>query len=149
MEILSEHFRILSALINIILGISIAFYIYHRSIKLNYPYIKYLIQFIILFNMGMVILFVGKYVELNLLDRLSPDLIRRLLSLVVLSFIFILFGIVYTILHLAWGLRNKTLRKRDNTLFLAGTAGIAVIHLIESIFFISLNRSRGLKSYLD
>ena len=142
MVFFSEHFRILSALINIILGISIAFFIYHRTIKLPYAYLKYLIRFTILFNSGMVILFIGKYVELNLLDRLPPDLLQHLLGFAILGFILILFGIDYAILQIALGLQGKSLIKRARVLILAGVTGIAVIYLIEIVFIRSLEAVR-------
>jgi DNA-binding CsgD family transcriptional regulator len=138
MAFFSEHFRILSALINIILGISIAFIIYHRTIRLPYGYLKYLIRFTILFNSGMVILFIGKYVELNLLDRLPADLLPHLLGFAILCFIVILFGIDYAILQIALGLQGKILIKRVRVLIFTGIAVIAVIYLIENVFFRSL-----------
>jgi len=68
-----EHFRIISAIVNIILGTAIAYTIRQRYRKFHFPYLKNLLKHVLLLNGGIFLLLTGKYFELNLMASWNPE----------------------------------------------------------------------------
>lgn len=112
MVLIQEHFRILGSLVNLIFGLYIIFFIYNRMSKLPYLYIKNLLRFSILFNLGLIILLISKYAGLNLLNYISPDLVSLLMKSLILCVAIVLYWMEYEIVQIVCGLMGKTLPKR-------------------------------------
>ena len=67
-----EHFRIISAVINLILGTAISFAIQQRYRAFQFPYLKNLLNHVLLINSAIFLLLAGKYFELNLSASWTP-----------------------------------------------------------------------------
>lgn len=145
---IQEHFRILSALINLILGSYIAYYIYYRTSKLPYPYIKHIIRFIILFNLCIVIVLISKYVGLNLLNRISPNLIQRLIESMIVCIVLILCWMEYEIIQIILGLLEKKLTEKYKVWSIIGLVSILIYCFVEIVFLHNLKPIQFLSIFL-
>jgi DNA-binding CsgD family transcriptional regulator len=64
-------------------------------------------------NLCVLLLLVGKYVELNLMQNLSPDVLHFLRSAAFLLVILFVYGMVRSFLHIVVGLVGKPISKRS------------------------------------
>lgn len=133
-----EHVRIFSAVINLIIGTCIAFYAYLKSKSLSYPFLKYLVHYIIYFNLCVVILLVGKYFELNLMENVSHRNISILRDMAVLFAVLFGYGMITSILRIGFGIRDENIPTRYKLWIMAG---LIVILCCYSVKFIYPNQS--------
>jgi len=78
-----EHVRILSAVINLMAGVWIAYAIHQCRVRFALPVLMPLFRLVVFFNLEILLLLFAKYTELNLLPSLSMPVLTafRLLAL--------------------------------------------------------------------
>ncbi len=89
-----EHFRIISAVINIILGTAIAYAVQQRYRAFHFPYLKNLLNHVLLINSGIFLLLAGKYFELNLSASWAPEQIGFLKDAAIIIVLLLLSGMI-------------------------------------------------------
>lgn len=89
-----EHFRIISAVINIILGIAIVYVIQQQYRKFHFPYLQNLLKHVLLLNAGIFLLLTGKYFELNLMASWNPERIGFLRDTAITITMLLLSGMI-------------------------------------------------------
>lgn len=135
-----EHVRIFSAVINLILGTWLVFYIYQKNKSLSYPFLKYLYHYVIYYNLCIVIILLGKYFELNLMESISPGSISILKDMAVLCAILFGYGMIISILRIAFGIRDQTVPLRYKIWTSTGLA-VLILHYCTKFIFLSQDPS--------
>lgn len=135
-----EHVRIFSAVINLIFGTWLVFYIYQKSKSPSYPFLKYLYHYVIYYNLCIVILLLGKYFELNLMENVSPKSILIVKNMAILFVILFGYGMVTSMLRIAFGLKDQDVRLRYKIWTMTGFV-VIILHYCAKFIFLNQDPS--------
>jgi DNA-binding CsgD family transcriptional regulator len=129
-----EHVRIISTILNLIIGTAVAFAVYQKYWTYGFPYLKHLAHYVILINGGFFLLLSGKYFELNLMDSFTPEQISVLKDMAIIVAV-ILLGCVVVKLHaLKWSFRRE--EKRSLSVWLAAIGLLVALASFPIRYFI-------------
>lgn len=104
-----EHVRIFSAVINLIVGTWVVIYVAQKRRAYDYPFLSPLIRHIVFYNLCIVVLLMGKYAELNLMERLPPQTLSILKNIAILCIVFFAFGMITSLLRIASELKGTAI----------------------------------------
>lgn len=90
-----EHFRIISAVINLILGTIIAFTMQQGYRTFRFPYLRHLLNHILLFNGCIFLLLAGKYFELNLMVSWTQKQIGHYQDTAIITALLLFGGMIF------------------------------------------------------
>ena len=111
MDQIDEHIKILTVLINIIIGTGIIVYIHYLNKFYSYKYLKFIALYVILYNILMLFFLFYKYINIvNFYKyRTKPD---------IFSILIIIIGLLmnYVLIKAVFELRGKILTKRNRKL---------------------------------
>ena len=74
-----DHLKLFSVIFNVIIGSGILIYAFQMYRRYQYPFLKYLTIHIALSNLGLLVLFIAKYIELNV-ETTPSSLVAEILS---------------------------------------------------------------------
>lgn len=144
-----EHYRILSAIINLVVGTAIAFYIYQKYKIYKYAFLKPVIHLTIFFNLCILVMVIAKYFTLNLNEKLSAQTVQVLGNIGVLAILLFLYGMIFSVLQISFGLKGRDIPKSYKTWITIGVTVIVFCYIVKLIYpqtsssFIWLNTILG------
>ena len=108
---MTEHFRLLSAVINLVLGTWLAFFFFQKARIVRISALKYLAHLVLCFDFLLFVYLIVKYVSLNLPDTI-PDPTRTPLQIIALfTVISLLHGMVFSVIRLFFDLRKESIHR--------------------------------------
>ena len=118
---MTEHLKLFSVIVNLVIGTSITVVVLQKAKSYGYEFLKPLSAHIILFNTGLMTLFILKYLDLNLpqppVDS-RPSLGSDAIGLIVYILIM---AMAYAMLRIVRGFQKKPLSRRLNASILFGS----------------------------
>ncbi|UCC44916.1 MAG: helix-turn-helix transcriptional regulator [Candidatus Zixiibacteriota bacterium] len=108
-----EHIRIISAVINLIIGTAVAISAHQKYQTYKFPYLKHLVHHVILINGGVFLLLSGKYFELNLMSSWTPEQTSALRDAAMIIAVILLGAMIVKLHALKWSFRREKKRLRS------------------------------------
>ena len=150
---MTEHFRLLSAVINLVIGTWMAFFFYQKTRSRGIPALKYIVHLVICFDLVLFIYLIVKYFSLNLLETLPVPSHTPLNIISLIAVTSLLYGILGSVIRLFYSLRHESIPKILIFWFIFGYSvlllgfGIRLVFLPQSHDFVWLDVFQGV-SYI-
>lgn len=128
-----EHIKILGAFFNLIIGATVAVYVYQKYKSYGYSYLKPLTYHIVFYNLMISVLLISKYLSLNLPEKSlqayfsgSDDIGNLLLSLFSI-------GMVLSIYCIILGFKERKISSREKKGVATGITLLVLSYIVKII----------------
>jgi len=119
-----DHLKLLGVMINLIIGVGVVFYVWHKARTVAAPFLRFLVLQIALMNFLSWLLFLGRYWSLNVPGRWQIALGSALTDIGTILGYVILGGLIYAIIRIVDGILE---RPSPPLLMKCALGGIAVL----------------------
>jgi len=125
-----EHVSILLLSIILIAGLWAASYSFHMYRTYRFAFLRYLVYYIICFNISVFLYQIFGYINVNLMEKSVSGMQPLFVIAVNVSGLFVQVGLTYTFIQCLFGLRSKNVSKVFSLVFFAAVTAFVCLFII-------------------